>query len=331
MNDGDCSHAHPLLYHYTSEEGLRGIIESNALWATYFADLNDSQEIMELRKPLIAELTDAFVPLVKEIRKRGLRENALVSKFGGNIRTAGQIAKDWVDALYTSTFEVDEAERQAFCCITSFCSHAQDQVYEQKNGLLSQWRGYGGAGGYCLVFETAKLQQLMMAEREAYFLLHLDLRPAFYFSDGRSVAPLFSELFDQSRRIVGELFAGSTKISGEQIFAPFVTAATTTKHRGFYEEREIRLVTVAGTQAADDAIKYKAGYKQMSLKEQFTTRLSSGRIRHHISLFGKDAPPLPIRRVLVGPSRNQDDNAIIARKIVGSRIQIEKSDTPFIG
>jgi TRAP-type C4-dicarboxylate transport system substrate-binding protein len=55
----DSAATHPYLHHYTTEAGLRGIVDSNSLWATYFADLNDSKEIHEVRVPLVQELTTA--------------------------------------------------------------------------------------------------------------------------------------------------------------------------------------------------------------------------------------------------------------------------------
>ncbi|MFO1205708.1 MAG: hypothetical protein U1E63_08295 [Burkholderiales bacterium] len=36
--------AHPYLYHYTTAEGLKGIVESQQLWATNIAYLNDAEE-----------------------------------------------------------------------------------------------------------------------------------------------------------------------------------------------------------------------------------------------------------------------------------------------
>jgi hypothetical protein len=44
--------AHPELHHYTTFAGLKGIVESNTLWATHFLDLNDSREVF-----LLEELT----------------------------------------------------------------------------------------------------------------------------------------------------------------------------------------------------------------------------------------------------------------------------------
>jgi hypothetical protein len=196
----DVTKRHPFLYHYTSEAGFRGIVESNALWATYFGDLNDAKEIHELRVPLVEELTTWFVPLIKDFRKSGFRADQTVSKAGGNIQAATKIARSWVNALYRTTFEGDESVRQGLCCIASFCSHEGDQPYERGHGLLSQWRGYGGAGGYCIVFDTAKLQKLLEVERRNNFYLFTNLLPAFYFMEKSPVTTLFSDLYLIRRR-----------------------------------------------------------------------------------------------------------------------------------
>jgi hypothetical protein len=318
------------LYHYTSEAGLRGIIESNSVWATAFEDLNDLTEIREIKGPLISELGVAFVPIVKEFRQRGFREDRIVSKQGGNIIAAKKIAVAWVDALYRVTFDKHDTTRLCECCVASFCSHETDQRYEKENGLLSQWRGYGGSGGFCLVFDTKKLKALLDNERRNFFYVHLDLRAAHYYMGGTPLVPLFPELLSHSREIVESAISGRTDFSTEQIFAPFVTSATTTKHRGFYEEREVRIVAMPASQYADKKIAGLQGYQKMPLKEIFTTE-REGRERHHIALFGVGSPVLPVTRIIVGPSRDQARNIAVARKIVGDRIPVVGSVTPFVG
>jgi hypothetical protein len=107
-------------------------------------------------------------------------------------------------------------------------------------------------------------------------------------------------------------------------------SATAFKHRGFYEEREVRLVAMAGTKFAADSIKGQDGYTPMPFREASTIE-RDGASRRYISLFGKDCERLPIEHVIVGPSRNQSENLEIARKIVGNAIPISKSATPFVG
>jgi len=106
-------------------------------------------------------------------------------------------------------------------------------------------------------------------------------------------------------------------------------AATAFKHQGFYEEREVRLVAMAGTELAAD-VERKTGRTPPPLKEVCRTS-RGGRVHRHISLFGKGFAPLPVQRVIVGPSRSQDVNAAFAQKIVGRKVPVSTSATPYIG
>jgi hypothetical protein len=328
--DGNDSLAerHPHLYHYTDGAGLRGIVESNSLRATYFGNLNDANEILELRVPLVRELSRRLEPFVKEIRAKGSRRSRVISRLGGNAVVAQRLARTWANALYSTTFETKD--KLGLCCITSFCSHANDQAYERENGLLSQWRGYGGDGGFCLVFDTAALSRQLEAERKTYFFLHAELQAAHYPIEGASPIDVFESLLTLSEGVIKKAVEGDRDFSSAELFVPFVGSATAFKHRGFFEEREVRLVAMAGTKFADDNIKDLEGYTPMPLREP-TTILRDGVPRQYISLFGKDCDRLPIERVIVGPSRTQSDNVAIARKIVGNSIPVSKSATPFVG
>jgi hypothetical protein len=130
--DGDSvSDRHPQLYHYTDGVGLKGIVASNSLRATYFGNLTDANEIHELREPLVLELSRRLEPFVKEIRARGSRRSRVISRFGGSAAVARQLARGWANALYSTTFE--PKDELGLCCIASFCSHANDQAYEREN------------------------------------------------------------------------------------------------------------------------------------------------------------------------------------------------------
>jgi hypothetical protein len=182
---------HPHLYHYTNGVGLKGIVESNSLWATYFRHMNDANEIHELRVPLVRELARRLTPFVQERRQKGIPISKIVSMSGGE---AEHFARGWVNSLYSTVFQSDEMERTSACYISSFCSHSNDQAYERENGLLSQWRGYGKQGGFCLVFDTADLFKLFEQERRTYFYPYADLRDVHYSTEGAPELALFSEL-----------------------------------------------------------------------------------------------------------------------------------------
>jgi hypothetical protein len=104
------------LYHYTSVNGLRGIVDSGNVWATHLGFLNDLSE--------------------------------------------GRAAA--ADEAWRARLE--ETDKRSPLFIASFCRH--QEPHQQKNGLLSQWRGYAGeGGGYCVVFDEDQLDALVEAER----------------------------------------------------------------------------------------------------------------------------------------------------------------------
>jgi hypothetical protein len=110
---------------------------------------------------------------------------------------------------------------------------------------------------------------------------------------------------------------------------PFVTAATTTKHRGFEEEREVRLVAMPLSLLGDEKMKGTPGYQSMPIKTSFACDINARR-KNHIRLFGPDRGSLPVLRVIVGPARDQKRNIEIAREVVGKGVEIVRSETPLV-
>jgi len=99
------------IYHYTSMQGLHGIINSNSLWLTDFQYMNDSQEIshgIKLAKSILAKLED--------------------SKRYTDKKNYFKIWKNFVET------GIDRR-----ICISCFSIDNGDS--------LSQWRGYGNMGG----------------------------------------------------------------------------------------------------------------------------------------------------------------------------------------
>lgn len=44
------------LYHYTTQQGLLGILENKCIWATHYKFLNDYSEIIKFKKQLVQHL-----------------------------------------------------------------------------------------------------------------------------------------------------------------------------------------------------------------------------------------------------------------------------------
>lgn len=107
------------IFHYTDLHGLKGIIESNSLWATHFSFLNDSNELihgMNCLENALQYLQNDFSPKTLQFIQQALTHFKM--------------------------------HRAAHVYNISFCLQPD---------LLSQWRGYGSTQGVCLEFDDAEL------------------------------------------------------------------------------------------------------------------------------------------------------------------------------
>ncbi len=116
-------------YHYTSGDGLVGILKEKELWATNILYLNDSTELSDARDVFSAELKTSL--------------------------DLGQLS-NWIStglALYARILPFDHF-------VVSFCEHGD---------LLSQWRGYGPrSSGYSLGFWSSALSAAARTEKNNY-------------------------------------------------------------------------------------------------------------------------------------------------------------------
>jgi len=167
------AHSYPELHHYTSYAGLSGILESQTIWATHFFHLNDSSEVSLLRDPLTVAVKRRFVRALIDRQRTSVRLRMFLRKHGSALRVAEGDADRLVQILYEKIF----GGGLAVPFIASFCSHVNDQPYEKENGLLSQWRGYGKDGGFCIVFDTTAFVTILEAEFNAYNWTHLRIAP----------------------------------------------------------------------------------------------------------------------------------------------------------
>jgi hypothetical protein len=199
------------LHHYTSAEGLLGIVRSGQIWATNLLYLNDS-----------SELSDALKILASEIEAIPLKLGDFAGTFSKSI------------SFYSKDVALDHF-------VTSFC---------QDGDLLGQWRGYGAQGaGYSIGFVTPALlsaakrrenndrgactlrkvkytlkQKMQMIQRRISTLNEI-LEPV-----ADELEPALDEEF---RRLI---------LLWHQIAASFRPTLALMKHASFEEENEWRLV-----------------------------------------------------------------------------------------
>lgn len=255
----------PLLAHYTSIGTLERIAQTGEIWFSNPLYMNDVDELrygMNLGMHAVrshAGLRQACPPA---------HYNALLDAF---------------DALYT-TFDGDSA----FDVYVFSCSEHDEEIGD--DGLLSMWRGYGGDGnGVAIVFDMGPL----LAARPP-----LLVRQVQYLSYEASEAWMDAKLqqFAQALQRRGgpvEQMQGAAAALFERIklFALF------TKHRGFHEEREWRIVYLREQDHANvftQLLHYAIGGRGIEPRLRFCTEVLAA---------GGAAPQLQdmVRRIILGP------------------------------
>ena len=117
----------------------------------------------------------------------------------------------------------------------------------------------------------------------------------------------------------------------EAVFGPFVTGATLSKHQGFREEREVRIVAMPASKHLLKLQKAELPNFQFPPLKTVRTRPSTNGPRRFVVLFDTLNAKLPIEKVIVGPSKDQGGNYTIAKDLLPPTVSVSRSSTPFRG
>jgi Protein of unknown function (DUF2971) len=289
-----------LLYHYTTQAGLDGILSSDSIWATHYRFMNDSMERLH------------GLTLFKEALFRGAYE-----KF-----KSLDASRTLVDYFEKTTTNVLDAYIVCFCTDTDGSVDGGDR--------LGQWRGYAhGTQGYCLVFDSKLVDEFHAATPQASFfesciyseIEQYDLCKEL--STNLLVGP-FSDLtveslstHDSLRKAIRE--GPSTLEDWNEFAFNALLYSSLFKHAGFGEEKEYRLLKFFTLKSDTSGIQFRPG------KSNPTPYIA-------ISLALKAANS-PIKMIVVGPSMNKEQAAINLRirlRQMGlTNVQVGTSQIPY--
>lgn len=209
--DNSLEHDRPLLAHYTSIDALNKILTSNEIWLANPLFMNDHEELRWGIENGIEEFR------INKPLHNYLQETSSAAEF--------EFQLNWIYKQF---------DKEAFD-IYLFCLSRHER--EEVDGRLSMWRGYGASGdGVAIVFDTSRAD-----ERDD---LPLILAPVHYASH------------DERRKWINNLAEQFTDILRDQkvagrheyiqavywLFQRLKMFALFTKHSGFAEEKEWRLV-----------------------------------------------------------------------------------------
>lgn len=322
------SEVYDKLYHYSTMDGLIGILQTQSLWATHYKFLNDFSEITLFRDKLISLMYPHIRESVEEIIKQSPQIKQNIDKIGGLEHVIQHEAQVLIDAEYSALG--DEIY------ILSFCGQNTNPNINE-NGLLSQWRAYGSGGGVALVFDTKKLEEILDIESKRFEYSAMHISDLIYSNDENKLKEEFSEDLSIISDIVKQFFTLSNvkeqkEVDASKGYIPFVSCISRYKHYGFSEENEVRVValpTVIDQALLDLA---KADGKALKPEKERKFRNKNGQFIPYIELFNSSDSELPIERIIVGPHKEKEARATaLGVMLRNTKIEISCSDIPFVG
>jgi hypothetical protein len=320
------------LFHYTTAEGVIGILQNQCLHATHADFLNDSTECRAILAVLLPRLEMQLREIVPKLIARRLIHPSIATDYGETVYR--HEAENMLQAM------VEATNNTAPFFIASFCVHKEGTPLHE-HGLLSQWRGYA-RGGFAIEFDEFGIDRLNQGEREMFrYQGILTNKVEYNDHDGRVRAEDFSGFAGALlKNLIPEQVATASDILGTKVtddFArPFLSLAPFLKDASFEEENEYRIVALCNRPTVADG-----NEKRLVKPIKFRAR-STGQVIPYISLyeqpmtgFGLTRQPkvkLPIKSIIVGPHRHQDGQRAaleILLEQAGLDVPIRFSGIPF--
>lgn len=323
--------AYSELAHYTSGNGLAGILTSGCVWATHASFLNDSEEIKHFFDKRLMELVRpaAFEALTELAQRPGNAER--IASDGGFDAVVEAQAESMVSILRSTTRAVNQPH------VFSLCSTKDAWVAD--HGLLSQWRGYGQDGGYAVVFDTQGLERLFQEEAKSFHYQNAQWGDVYYYGMEDADQPAAGEIDDAEVKLkvgIRELMRDPDPSKLVGMYQAVTKLSCYYKHRGFFEEREVRVVFIP----TDERAVRRAQQGGENLPEKVVRSFTrAGLLVPYIELFSRAEVSLrlgnlPIKRVIVGPHRDKELRAEAVEKLLranGYTATVSVSDIPYIG
>lgn len=278
-----------LLYHYTGQKGLEGILGSKSIWATHVRYLNDESEFVH-------GWEKAWNSILEKIRNREFPDKDPSFK------------KSFEKVFSTFRREVMKDPRRGAYYVACFtCDNAFDPQGPSFDGdRLSQWRAYSKGGfGFSLGFDADALKDAFTASGNVVqWFRRCEYSESAQNAQiealtGRHIEEFltswdtcFSTMRDSSLPPSQNArnYAPHLMQPLMNMYADFVEFGMFMKHHGFREENEWRATFIAEDQAM-------CSFRESTLG--LTPFLPIG--------IDLSKSPSPLKRIVVGPGPHKDE------------------------
>jgi hypothetical protein len=296
-------HKRPLLAHYTSIATLEGIMANDELWFSNPLFMNDMEEL-----------------------RFGINESSRVIRQSQAIKDSCETPERY--EIFQKTFESMLAafsNEHAFD-IYVLCFSEHDE--EKDDGLLSMWRGYGGNGnGAAIIFDSQKLNE---NDDSPFIVSHV------VYASGK-------ERLDwiENKCIEFSAVLKNAHVPDEKLYIPIwhlfermKIFSIFTKHAGFAEEREWRVVYMRErdkNRKLDEMLHYAIGRSGVEPKLKFKIKPVDGVTTDDFSLEKL------VSKIILGPTVSSPLAVNAVRRMLEKlgKAEIAKkliaSTTPFRG
>jgi len=250
--------------YYTTADIAASILRNQQIWMRNAMAMNDFMEITHGFECLNAAYKGEPGNFFKDV---------LDSCFPGISKEIEDIFNDWLPTIRSDSY------------LTCVSEHRDD---EDLNGRLSMWRAYGGSTGVALVLNGA----VMFSPSNA---LGAYSSPVYYASTAK-----FAEEFMRVAKGIKAESDYIKQLSQERVkiivFTMFRFAVLCTKHPGFKEELEWRVIASPKMQPSNrltSNVEVVRGVPQMVVKIKLENAPDEG-------LIGMSLPEL-LNRIIIGP------------------------------
>lgn len=268
VDSEDFPTSRPLLAHYTSLANLERILETEELWFSNPLVMNDIEEVR-------------FGLLYGSELFRN--SEAIHRACGTNERV--NILRNSYDQLFRMF------DTQHVFDTYVFCLSVHD--HDDYDGLLSMWRGYGGNGhGAALVFDTKKINVL---EESPLIIARV------HYSSSEERKNWLVMLMDRFAELLASVDIPNDKlhIPAFSLFERLKMFSLFTKHSGFSEEREWRVVYSPDrdkNKILEPMFHYSIGPRGAEPRLRFKIAPIEGLTKSDLSLDNL------VERIILGPS-----------------------------
>jgi len=318
------------LFHYTSPQGIYGILESGCLWATHFRFLNDSREVFRARTALTKIVYKAVHQrlVAAKINREIIVDGDVTIKEEANRQSAYL-----VDTMYKAALGSPEDDIlgighpyvfSTFCC-------SPEVAEDFNNGALVHWGAYARGGGYAIQLNPHKLHKALMKESAARGGLGFISRKVAYLANDEFPKD-FSEWIDTIANSAVEMSSAIIRQGGLEnldlgkLLGPFLSVICSSKDPFFAPEKEAR-ITIFHPLNAD---KFPAAPHDVHIRHTGAIAIPYVKILDGF-LLGESCP---IDRIIIGPHPDYERRQIALTSYLRSKkldfIEVAQSTVPYV-